>query len=288
MNKNETIIFIGNGYDLACNYATSYADFIKSEHFTNLKDNNLCIYINEQNYIQNWVDIETELYNYSRRLIENNKKDTATTAEFKREYESLCNALQGYLSDIHTTRNRTDMSKDIKELQRIWNVENDIIKIIEFNYTPFLRLNFQGTITDAAKYHKLHGYANIGYEMNKNQIVLGIDESMQVDESHEFLYKSNSDNIKIETVKQIILSAEKYVFFGCSFGKTDYWYYEKILNQKNKIYEIYDIIDKDVIYGRIRSICGSITDFKSDNSLTIYNTSSLTELLKIKKAEYLK
>lgn len=286
MKNNKTIIFIGNGYDLACDYATSYAEFVKSEYFTNLisKNNNLCLFINEKYNIQNWVDLEVELYNYSVELTQKHKsrnKDIAN--EFKREYKSLCNALQVYISQINTTRDRINKSKDIKELQRVWNAENDIIKIIEFNYTPFLWLNFQGTIIDPKKYHRLHGSIDVGQDTSKNKIVFGIDESMRVDDLHGFLYKSTNENIKIETVKQMILDAEKYIFFGCSFGKTDYWYYKNIFNQKNKIYEIYDITDKNAICERIHSVCGSIMDFKSDNNLKIYNTSSLKELVKEKK-----
>ena len=63
------IIILGIGFDIANNYKTSYSDFIKSYEFNSLlKNNHLAQKINEQHNIQNWVDVEMEIANYSNDL----------------------------------------------------------------------------------------------------------------------------------------------------------------------------------------------------------------------------
>ena len=62
------IIIIGNGFDLSLGLKTSYKDFIESDSFTLLlkKENSLTIYLNGKQEINNWVDIEKELTEYSK------------------------------------------------------------------------------------------------------------------------------------------------------------------------------------------------------------------------------
>ncbi len=64
------IIIIGNGFDLSLGLKTSYKDFIVSDYFNSLleKHNTLAIYLYKKQEINNWVDIEKELTEYSKKL----------------------------------------------------------------------------------------------------------------------------------------------------------------------------------------------------------------------------
>lgn len=71
----KTLIIVGNGLDLATGHKTSYSDFVKSENFKELinSNNHLARFLLDKKNIQNWIDLEMELYNYSITLTEYNK-----------------------------------------------------------------------------------------------------------------------------------------------------------------------------------------------------------------------
>jgi hypothetical protein len=64
-----TAIIVGSSFDLAYGYATRYSDFIASHYFKDLLcRNKLAQYINVVQEITNWVDMEVEIGNYSRKI----------------------------------------------------------------------------------------------------------------------------------------------------------------------------------------------------------------------------
>jgi hypothetical protein len=88
------IIIIGNGFDLNLGLKTSYQNFIESNYFISLlKENNtLAIYLNEKQGINNWVDIEKELTEYSKQIQDDKSK-------VKNDFKELKNALIDYLKE---------------------------------------------------------------------------------------------------------------------------------------------------------------------------------------------
>ena len=65
----ETLLIVGNGFDLSMGFKTSYGDFMRSSYFPNKETSALCSYLSEK-YQENmgWIDIENELSNFSRML----------------------------------------------------------------------------------------------------------------------------------------------------------------------------------------------------------------------------
>ena len=65
----ETLLIVGNGFDLSMGFQTSSGDFMKSSYFPNEETSYLCSYLHNQ-YEENmgWIDIENELSEYSRIL----------------------------------------------------------------------------------------------------------------------------------------------------------------------------------------------------------------------------
>lgn len=65
----ETLLIVGNGFDLSMGFKTSYGDFMKSSYFPNKETSTLCSYLHNQ-YEENmgWIDIENELSKYSQLL----------------------------------------------------------------------------------------------------------------------------------------------------------------------------------------------------------------------------
>ncbi len=281
--KPKTLLLIGNGFDIACGYATSYSEFVKNKLFADLieKGNNLCRHIQSVKEMQNWVDLEVELYNYSQKITRENRININISKEFELEFSALSKALQEYLTSINATKNRI-IPPYIENLVRKWGDENEIYTIC-FNYTKFFNLVGQDYIYKLnKKYKSVHGYVDPLNFKPKNTIVLGIDDSMVVVPEHSFLYKSSNPVLNIMGVEEFISSSEKFIVFGCSLGCTDEWYYKKIFTQKNKIFEVYYYGDheKYIILHRIRLLSGgNLLDFKSSNELRLIDSSDIGKLI---------
>ena len=65
--KYNQAFIIGNGFDIANGFPTSYGDFLESTDFKNLlsQDNQLAKYIRDKRNEAKWVDMEIEIGKYS-------------------------------------------------------------------------------------------------------------------------------------------------------------------------------------------------------------------------------
>lgn len=274
----KTILFVGNGFDLALGYKTSYKYFSESEQFRGLINNNKLaeyIYTKFQTNDCKWVDIEVELANYSNHLIElnsvNNKEENK---RFKNEHQELSYRLKSYLQ----SENGGQSSKKMIGLRDKWLQENDFIHIINFNYTRTCETFFHKK-TKRIEMRNVHGTLDYNLGNTENNTVLGIDESQKINPIHSFIYKSSNQNIDVVGLKDKINHAEKYIFFGCSMGESDEWYFKELFQTaRNKSFYIYyyGSDNKISIENRIRMLSGSLHDFKERNLQVIFEDVSTT------------
>lgn len=90
----ETLLIVGNGFDLSMGFKTSYGDFMKSSFFPKF-DSTLCSYLRKQ-FQENmgWIDIENELSEFSN-VISSMKQDAKKKHtkweydNFRKEYDDL-------------------------------------------------------------------------------------------------------------------------------------------------------------------------------------------------------
>lgn len=296
MEKNElkTLLFIGNGFDVACDYATKYIEFVNDDKFKKLlqEGSDLCEYIERVKEKRNWVDLETELFNYSLSITAEYGENNQVEAEkFKREFLDLSEALQNYIISIQTTRERNSYKLvDMDNIVRLWCGYNNISAVVCFNYSQFFFISTVNKhyIKNTAVV-QVHGGVSPGMSEAENdiKIVLGIDESMKVEPLHSFLYKSSNPNYRIEGISDLIKSADKYIIFGCSLGCTDEWYFKKAFTQKNKTIEVcyYGETERLNMLNNIRYLSGNLSDFRSDNALIMYDCSDLKKLHTVVKRD---
>ena len=162
-DKFSNILVIGNGFDLNLQLKTSYSDFIASQDFNNLltNQNSLAKSLSEKHNLQNWIDIENELKNYS--------KFPAAIGSFEEDYYALCQALINYLNAI-------DYST-IEVASRAYELVKSISKtdflILDFNYTRTGQIILQKEGISKAEIEmrllKMHG----SLESGKNNIWCG-------------------------------------------------------------------------------------------------------------------
>ncbi len=212
------ILIIGNGFDLNLGIKTGYTDFIQSEYFNSLIDsgNHLAKYLSEKHKLENWIDVENELKNYS------NEQDNKEIIEkYETNFENLSAALMKYLNNLdYSYINQNAQSYAVLETVRKHN-----FLILDFNYTGITKKIL----------------AEIGFEKNEieervitvhnsleeKQIIFGVEDDARIKPEHVFLRKAFSPKFKAININEQLEKLEQLIIFGHSLGETDHMYFKK-------------------------------------------------------------
>ena len=226
----ETLLIVGNGFDLSIGFKTSYGDFMKSSYFPHEETSNLCSYLHKQ-YEENmgWIDIENELSEYSRMLTTkklNAKKYNAILDidSLREEYDELKSSLKCYLQE--ETKRAFGPSPD-NPAKRVIDQLPAESKIISFNYTSIIERLTWDKFKDS-KGNLLHIHGSLA---PYDDIVFGVEDSAKLSKEHVFLYKAHSPHLKVQEFSDWLNSAERIIFYGYSLGDTDRQYFEKFFRK---------------------------------------------------------
>ena len=226
----ETLLIVGNGFDLSIEFKTSYGDFMKSSYFPHEETSNLCSYLHKQ-YEENmgWIDIENELSEYSRMLTTKklNAKKYNTILDIdslREEYDELKSSLKCYLQE--ETKRAFGPSPD-NPAKRVIDQLPAESKIISFNYTSIIERMTRDRFC-ASKGNLLHIHGSLA---PYDDIVFGVEDSAKLSKEHVFLYKAHSPHLKVQEFSDWLNSAERIIFYGYSLGDTDRQYFEKFFRK---------------------------------------------------------
>lgn len=225
----ETLLIVGNGFDLSMGFKTSYGDFMKSSFFPKY-DSTLCSHLRKQ-FQDNmgWIDIEKELSEFSSMLIsmkqDAKKKHIKLEYDsFREEYEELKSSLKAYLQE--ETKRAFGPSSDNPAKRVIDQLPADS-KIISFNYTSIIERLTRDKFKDS-KGNLLHIHGSLA---PYDDIVFGVEDSAKLSKEHVFLYKAYSPHLKVQEFSDWLNSAERIIFYGYSLGDTDRQYFEKFFRK---------------------------------------------------------
>ena len=226
----ETLLIVGNGFDLSMGFKTSYGDFMKSSYFPHEETSSLCSYLHNQ-YEENmgWIDIENELSEYSRILTTKklNAKKINTILDIdslREEYDELKSSLKCYLQE--ETKRAFGPSPD-NPAKRVIDQLPAESKIISFNYTSIIERMTRDRFC-ASKGNLLHIHGSLA---PSDDIVFGVEDSAKLSKEHVFLYKAHSPHLKVQEFSDWLNSAERIIFYGYSLGDTDRQYFEKFFRK---------------------------------------------------------
>ena len=277
MRKN-TVIIIGNGFDLCAGLDTSYVDFIKSDEFKKIidKGNKLAIALFEKYNKDKWSDIEIYLKEYIKSETE------LEIGEFENNYKDLKLALRDYLRRLNY--NSAIIKESVQKLinEKILRIGDEDIAnrsttILDFNYSGWLRdyiwkERMKSFIIPEVEYKFVHGYL---FDSDIEKLIFGIDEDSNVPTKYSFLLKAYGETYRDEVIKNTLLEADEIIIFGHSLGETDKMYFGdffEALSNKSKT------VNNIVIY---------FHDSKSKNELiarliemTKYKYSKLSNVIK--------
>ena len=226
----ETLLIVGNGFDLSMEFKTSYGDFMQSSYFPNKETSSLCSYLYDQ-YEENmgWIDIENELSEYSRILTTKklNAKKFNTILDIdslREEYDELKSSLKVYL---HEETKRAFAPSPDNPAKRVIDQLPAESKIISFNYTSIIERLTWDKFKDS-KGNLLHIHGSLA---PSDDIVFGVEDSAKLSKEHVFLYKAHSRHLKVQEFSDWLNSAERIIFYGYSLGDTDRQYFEKFFRK---------------------------------------------------------
>lgn len=246
----KKLLILGNGFDLAFGFWTSYANFVnvragKDYSFWPFNEPPTGKYLTESlhhhfyNFVRQhedelgrirWIDIEQELYNYV-----NSKKGLPVNNELvqedERSYNSLVYQLQTYLSAVYPHRRNHDIDITIPtEILKAIRRNGGFNLIYTFNYTnpTYIFSNFAGySENEMPPIKYMHG------SLNDKNIVLGFNEDLNLPQEYDFMFKC--DKIEPHNLANDLLDADDIIVYGLSFGKIDGIYFKPFLEQLSSV-----------------------------------------------------
>ena len=251
-NNTNSMLILGNGFDLANGYKTKYSDFYNSNYFRECikNSNNLSMYIEKKaNENSLWRDLEYALFEYSRWLTSKNGENCISESKkFEDDFNNLRDALFNYIDETQGMSVDEDNRYLIKRLYESWIKLKP--QILSFNYSTISAAmkadsriyNYPSNSFNQDYFIPQHGciylpnkYANA----SSNAIVLGIDDSQKVEDSHSFLYKRNQNIGNVNFLFSEFRKKEIFIIYGCSMGDSDKTYFENLFNQTGKKILVY-------------------------------------------------
>jgi len=222
-------MIIGNGFDLNLGLKTSYQDFLKSQYFLSLiNDNNsLALYLNKQNDLSNWVDIENEITNYSIEIIHlhHTEKINLTNLDIKNHFKSLKNALMKHLLDVQDQK----LDEESKAFQMIKGEIETTDRIYNFNYTNSIFRIANLLNIPIYEIEKKHTYVHGSIE-NKD-IIFGVEDTAKISSEHIFFKKAYNLNFGKSDIDENLSYKNDSILFGHSLGVTDSSYFKDYIHR---------------------------------------------------------
>lgn len=287
------VIVFGNGFDIALGLRTKYADYVNSKRWPfSSRDfkHEICLQNYFLDYIQDnidemdrvrWIDIEGLLLSYALERTEKNDFDASLSEIDKEAYNMLYSSFNEYLkNDVEPY-----ISKECKRNRYLYDLltaikENGTYSVgYTFNYTPTQDIlekffNIQINVTH------LHGILSD----TSNPPILGVSDNYIIDSHYKFLRKSWFDSYNFHDMNDVLYTADECIFYGVSFGKADFIYFENFFKDairkhepgaKKKMINIftYDEASRIQILEGFDSVGISMSQLNSAIELRIHKTS---------------
>ena len=280
----NTIIVLGNGFDLDLGLKTSYNDFInefylnpdekKREHTNTLINEILDVYENA-----GWIDIEAFL---RKRAIDLSKDEIPKNRDIRCEYNKLCRDISSYMYADKYANNENKYNKDSCAYKIIPFIIKHNIPIFTFNYTDLSsvigNMKYDDNCNEYLNITYIHGKSVNEWNSNLCPIIVGIDP-IPVKDEFKCMIKAIHKLYKPGIISALNKSSN-VIFFGIGFGITDFPYFKGFFNKvlkenkgDTKIF-VFTKGDGSNFYYQISQMIGAddLPTFR-EKDITIYDTS---------------
>lgn len=272
----DTMLVIGNGFDLSLGLKTSYGDFMGNLKYyvSSIYNSKILTYLFERVQKEKWIDIENELKNYT-----NICGYDEVYHIFKNDYKFLCRLLCQYLSDVIEKSKDKELKAPPQLINALNQTESNGLFILNFNYTDTVHTLFGDKPTFPVIKHHIHGSLKDG-----ENIVFGVEDGYKLNSKYSFLYKSHNRVLNVNHLNERFEDAKHILFYGYSLGQTDHSYFEDFFREQStkgcerKKFDFfyYGQEGYDDLFWQLRTLTGNrITQFKRFNDIEFIDTKSL-------------
>lgn len=249
----NTVIVIGNGFDIDLGWQTSCKDFYEANrgwemHKTIADD--LFQYV-IQHTPKNWFDFEHTLYDYViRRTKVKILKDAYEELIQRdiRDYDVLKKLLCRFLSKCSPESVRPDsyayqlLKAYLEKCKHLQSSSDMSIKWFSFNYTPLEK------VASSIAPHIEFNYVPIHGTINDNNIIFGIHDDENIPPEYRDLQKSMDDKYESHGILSALIEAKQIIFFGLSMGYIDAVYFKALFNQLADIGSSQPMYNKNIVF----------------------------------------
>ena len=298
--NTETVIVIGNGFDLDLGWDTSYKSFYEKHdgwkiHRTDEDD--LFQYVIHK-VPGNWFDFERTLHEYALYRAKNPFPND-NSYKIDRDIQDY-NTFKDQLARFITEGSKIPVKKDshayrllevyVRAKRNTTATHFFPIRLFSYNYTPLLQVLLDIDSSVKAGYTPVHGM------VESNNIIFGFHDDPNVPKEYRSLQKSMDENYKSSDLVTVSLQAKTIIFFGLSLGYIDGVYFKNLFEQISNLANPQMInkrvvfITKDTQSGN--NIKNNLLDAKINLQL-LYNSNRvdfyiLTTVRKTRQKRYLK
>lgn len=226
----DSLLILGNGFDLDLGLHTRYSEFWESERWKEVKvtcpEPYLINSLESYRVTHNWFDLESGLLAGAKGL----KGRIRRSSGVKNYYDSfqiLIKELQVYVE--RQQENFTPVKNSVAErLLKAIDVKQLFKCIYTFNYTDIGYLSKYFHVSKLPLVQHIHGSLDPG-----EQIILGIkmEDFTSIPPQLSFLIKSNSPYYRFTNLLRDLELAEHVVFFGHSINGMDFPYFKDFFMQ---------------------------------------------------------
>jgi hypothetical protein len=233
--NTETVIIIGNGFDLDLGWDTSYKSFYEKHDGWKMHrrdEDDLFQYVIKQ-VPGNWFDFERTLHEYALHRAQNPfPKDNADKIDRDiQDYNTFKTQLMDFISE--SSKEPIKMDSHAYRLLEAYveakkNKTSDKffpIKLFSYNYTPLLNVIHQIDSSVKVGYIPVHGM------VEKRNIIFGFHDDLGIPKEYRPLQKSMDENYMSSDVVRESLQAKTIIFFGLSLGYIDGVYFKNLFEQ---------------------------------------------------------
>lgn len=229
----ETLLVLGNGFDLNLGYKTAYSDFCSPDNdlpydgggfpfIRNAYDfHDLGNFILRKTGIEKWYDLENILAEYGE-LRKDSYQGIVSSVQLRNDeadYNMLVNALRMYLEN-------QDYSNPLKNsvAARVLKAAYSGLvaaKVYSFNYTDLAQIGAALGIEGCNAIH-IHG------NLQGKDIILGVGDYAHLPKGLSFMYKTDNVEYKNTQFLNDLKNCKRIVIFGLSLSQVDYPYFEDL------------------------------------------------------------
>lgn len=249
--NTDTVIVLGNGFDLDLGWDTSYKSFYEKHNGWRMHqtdEDDLFQYVIKQ-APGNWFDFERTLHEY---CLHRAKEPFPQEDEYKIERDIQdYNTFKGQLARFISDAAKSPINKDsyayrlleayVKAKMNRVSDSFSPIRLFSYNYTPLLDIIHQIDNNAKVSYTPVHG------RTLDQSIIFGFHDDPNIPKDYRPLQKSMDVNYKSSNIVSESLQAKTIIFFGLSLGYIDGVYFKNLFEQISNLANP-QMINKRVVF----------------------------------------